>query len=87
MAMPKAAELREMTAEELAHKRRDLTDELFNLRMRRSIKRLDNQLRLRMIGREIARINTVMRETELGIKVKSSSPKPTPPKPSKTRKK
>ena len=32
------------------------------------MKSLENPLRLRMIGREIGRINTVLREDELGIK-------------------
>jgi large subunit ribosomal protein L29 len=59
---------REMTRTELSQKRDELNEELFNLRMRRSIKTLDNPLRLRTIGREIARINTVLREDELSIR-------------------
>jgi len=59
---------REMTRTELLQKRDELNEELFNLRMRRSIKSLDNPLRLRTIGREIARINTVLREDELSIR-------------------
>ncbi|MBD3331630.1 50S ribosomal protein L29 [candidate division GN15 bacterium] len=64
----KIAELREMTREELFQKRRDLEDERFNLNMRRSLKALDNPLRLRQIGREIGCIMTVLREDELGIR-------------------
>ncbi|MBI5265988.1 MAG: 50S ribosomal protein L29 [candidate division Zixibacteria bacterium] len=59
---------REMTRAELVQKRDELTEELFNLKMRRSIKTLENPLRLRTIGREIARINTVLREDELSIR-------------------
>jgi len=59
-------EMRELTREELEQKRRDLTEERFNLRMRKSFKELDNPLRLRHLRREIAKINTVLREDELG---------------------
>ncbi len=61
----KIQELRELSREELLQRRRDLEEELFNLRMRRSVKPLDNPLRLRMIGRDIARVMTVVREAEL----------------------
>ena len=64
----KRESLREMTRHELEQKRRDLQDELFNLRMRQSMKSLENPLRLRTIGREIGRINTVLREDELAIR-------------------
>ena len=61
-------ELRELTGEELEQKKRDLEDERFNLNMRRSFKALDNPLRLRHIRRELAKINTVLREDQLGIR-------------------
>lgn len=83
MATTKAPALREMTRDELKHMQRDLTDELFNLRMRRSLKGLDNPLRLRIIGREIARINTVLREDETGLRKigqATSAPAPAPAK-------
>jgi large subunit ribosomal protein L29 len=60
--------LREYTRQELIQKRVDLQDELFNLRMRQSMKSLDNPLRLRTIGRDMARINTILREDEMGIR-------------------
>jgi len=63
----KVQALREMTKDELRQKRSDLLDELFNLNMRKSLKALDNPLRLRQIGREVARVDTVLREDELGI--------------------
>jgi large subunit ribosomal protein L29 len=66
--MLNVSELREMTRDELVHKRRDLEDELFNLNMRRSLKSLDDPLRLRHIGREIGQIMTILREDELGIR-------------------
>ena len=64
----KVRELRDMTREELLTRRNDFRDELFNLRMRRSLKNLDNPLRLRTVKRDIAKINTVLREDELKIR-------------------
>ena len=52
----------------LNQKLRDLNEEAFNLNMRRSLKQLDNPLRLRQIRREIARVKTVLNEDKLGIK-------------------
>lgn len=66
--MIKLQQLREMTREELQQKKNDLLDEQFNLNMRRSLKALDNPLRLRQIRREIAKVNTVLREDEIGIR-------------------
>lgn len=66
--MLKAATLREMTRVELLQKKMDLQEEVFNLNMRRSIKQLDNPLRLREIGREIGRVLTILREDELTIR-------------------
>jgi len=66
--MLKVASLREMTVEELLQKKTELEEELFNLNMRRSLKQLDNPLRLRFIGREVAKVLTVINENELGIR-------------------
>ncbi len=45
-----------------------MEEELFNLRMQKSSKELDNPLRLRVLRREMARINTILREDELKIR-------------------
>ncbi|MEW5993227.1 MAG: 50S ribosomal protein L29 [Candidatus Zixiibacteriota bacterium] len=66
--MLKVRSLREMTREELEQKKRELLEEQFNLRMRRSLKSLDNPLRLRHIRREIAKIMTVLSEDRHGIR-------------------
>ena len=60
--------LRELTRDELLQKKHELEEERFNLNMRRSLKDLDNPLRLRMIDRDIARILTILREDETGIR-------------------
>jgi len=64
----KIREMRELTRGELEQRRRELEDEQFNLKMRRSLKELDNPLRLRVIKREVARINTVLNEDAQGIR-------------------
>ncbi len=66
--MLKVHSLRELTRDELQQKKTDLLDEQFNLNMRRSLKALDNPLRLRQIRREFAMINTVLNEDKLGIR-------------------
>jgi large subunit ribosomal protein L29 len=60
--------MREMTRQELEQKLNDLLDEQFNLRMRRSLKPLDNPLRLREIRREAAQIKTILHEDVRGIR-------------------
>jgi large subunit ribosomal protein L29 len=63
----KAAELRELSEEELVTKLRDAKAELFNLRVQAATGQLDNNRRLQVVRREIARIYTIMRERELGL--------------------
>ncbi|CAM2826955.1 50S ribosomal protein L29 [Prescottella defluvii] len=62
-----AAELRELTEEELVTKLRESKEELFNLRFQMATGQLDNNRRLRTVRHEIARIYTVLRERELGL--------------------
>jgi large subunit ribosomal protein L29 len=67
----KPAELRELSEEELVTRLREAKAELFNLRVQAATGQLDNNRRLQVIRRDIARIYTVMRERELGL---SSAP-------------
>ena len=67
MAMMKSERLRELTPEELRHQLRELQEELFNLRVRRSLQPPANPVRLRLLRKQLARVKTVMRESELGI--------------------
>ncbi|ROO51877.1 LSU ribosomal protein L29P [Micromonospora sp. Llam0] len=62
-----AAEMRELSEEELVTKLREAKAELFNLRVQAATGQLDNNRRLQVIRREIARIYTIMRERELGL--------------------
>jgi len=62
-----AAELRDLTAGDLADKLKEAKEELFNLRFQNATGQLDNTARLRTVRKDIARIYTVIRERELGI--------------------
>ncbi len=61
----KALELRNSTYSELAERLDEAKEELFNLRFQVATNQLDNTTRLRQVRRDIARIQTVMREQEL----------------------
>lgn len=68
-ANTKAVELRELSEDDLVVKLREAKAELFNLRVQGATGQLDNNRRLQVIRREIARIYTIMRERELGLSV------------------
>jgi large subunit ribosomal protein L29 len=61
----KAADLRELTAAELAEKLGETKEELFNLRFQLATNQLDNVARVGQLRRDVARIETIMREQEL----------------------
>ena len=61
----RALELRKLTPAELLEKLAELKEELFNLRFQLATNQLDNTSRLAEVRREIARINTVIREREI----------------------
>ena len=58
----KAAELRELTVEELAQKEQELKRKLFNLRFQRATGELDNIAELTKTRKEIARTMTIATE-------------------------
>ncbi|WP_028991965.1 50S ribosomal protein L29 [Thermoanaerobacter thermocopriae] len=64
----KAKEIRELTNEELLQKLSELKTELFNLRFQLATGQLDNPMRIRDVRKTIARIKTILRERELGIR-------------------
>jgi large subunit ribosomal protein L29 len=63
-----AHELDEMTNADLETKLRESKEELFNLRFQSATGQLESHGRLRTVKRDIARIYTVVRERELGIR-------------------
>jgi large subunit ribosomal protein L29 len=64
----KAHELDEMNATDLEARLREAKEELFNLRFQAATGQLESHGRLRTVKKDIARIYTVVRERELGIR-------------------
>ncbi len=64
----RADELRNLTDLELEDKLREFKEELFNLRFQHATAQLSNPIRIREVRRIIARIKTIIRERELGLK-------------------
>ena len=58
----KAAELRDLGADELGVRERDLTDQLFRLRIQKSMGQLEAPNRMRTVRRDLARVKTVLRQ-------------------------
>jgi large subunit ribosomal protein L29 len=63
--MNRAKELRELNDTELEHRLGETKEELFNLRFQNATGQLDNIARLPQVRREIARIETLLREREI----------------------
>ena len=64
-----AAPIRSLEDDELVTKLREAKEELFNLRFQAATGQLESHGRLRTVKKDIARIYTVVRERELGIRV------------------
>ena len=58
----RAKEIRDLTSEEIRQKERELAEELFRLRLRKSTGQLDNPMRLRNLRQDIARLKTIQHE-------------------------
>ena len=56
----KAAELRDLALEELGAKERELTDQLFRMRIQKSMGQLEVPEKMRTVRRDLARIKTVL---------------------------
>ena len=63
-----AETLRTQPEEELISKLKEAKEELFNLRFQAATGQLESHGRLRTVKKDIARIYTVVRERELGIR-------------------
>jgi large subunit ribosomal protein L29 len=56
----KAAELRDLGVDELGVKERDLTDQLFRMRIQQSMGQLEAPDKLRTVRRDLARVKTFL---------------------------
>jgi large subunit ribosomal protein L29 len=61
----KAKEIRELTDAEAQAKLRDLRQEMFNLRLQQQTARLERPSRIREVRRDMARLQSVLRERQL----------------------
>ena len=64
----KVKEIRALSSEELAKQLEAAQQELFNLRFRLATRQLVNHREIPMVKKKIARLKTIMRERELGIR-------------------
>jgi large subunit ribosomal protein L29 len=65
MANTKSAELRNMETEELETRLTEVRQEAFNLRFQLVTGQLDNYARIGDVRRDVARIETILREREI----------------------
>jgi large subunit ribosomal protein L29 len=57
-----AKEMREMSSADLARKLNELYEEIGHLKLKRATSRLENPMKLRQTKRDLARIETILRE-------------------------
>jgi large subunit ribosomal protein L29 len=62
----KAAELRDLGADELDVRERELTDQLFRLRIQKSMGQLEAPAKIKGVRRDLARVKTVLRQKRNG---------------------
>ena len=62
--MTKIADFRELTNEDLRHRERDLDEQVFRLRIQKSMGQLLSAGTLRETRRDLARVKTLLRENE-----------------------
>jgi len=61
----KIKEIRDLGIDELVQKNKELIEELFKLRLRHTSGQLESPALMRSLRKNIARINTVLREREV----------------------
>jgi large subunit ribosomal protein L29 len=58
----KAVELRDMDTESLRSKEQELDDELFRMRIRKSLGQLEAPGKIKDVRRDLARVKTILKE-------------------------
>lgn len=71
----KIAEVRNLSDSELASKKKDARQEYFNLRLQQQTGALEKPSRLNELRKDVAKLETVLTERRLGLKIQSRSPK------------
>ena len=72
----KASDIREQTAEELETRLNDIKKNLFTLKFQKAIGQLENTQALRNLRKDIALVETLLREKELGLNTDVEIKKP-----------
>ncbi|MCI0713871.1 MAG: 50S ribosomal protein L29 [Chloroflexi bacterium] len=67
--MPNAADIREMTENEIQQALMEAKAELFNLRFQLEIGQLQNPARIKVVRRNIARYKTILRERQIALQM------------------
>jgi large subunit ribosomal protein L29 len=60
----KVVEVRDLGVDELRQREKDLDDQLFRLRIQKSMGQIEAAHKLRSLRRDLARVKTVLREKE-----------------------
>jgi large subunit ribosomal protein L29 len=60
----KVTEVRDLQVDELRQREKDLDDQLFRLRIQKSMGQLEAAHKLKTVRRDLARVKTVLREKE-----------------------
>jgi large subunit ribosomal protein L29 len=60
----KVAEFRDLKVDELRQREKDMDDQLFRLRIQKSMGQLEAAHKLKAVRRDLARVKTVLREKE-----------------------
>ena len=60
----KVTEIRELHVDELRQREKDMDDQLFRLRIQKSMGQLEAAHKLKALRRDLARVKTVLREKE-----------------------
>jgi large subunit ribosomal protein L29 len=60
----KVTEVRDLAVDELRQRERDMDDQLFRLRIQKSMGQLEAAHKLKALRRDLARVKTVLREKE-----------------------
>jgi large subunit ribosomal protein L29 len=58
----RASEIRNLTGAEMRQKEREIAEEIFRLRLRRSTGQLSNPMQIRNLRRDLARLKTIQNE-------------------------
>ena len=61
----KVAEFRDLQVDELRQREKDMDDQLFRLRIQKSMGQLEAAHKLKAVRRDLARVRTVLREKEI----------------------